>query len=182
MTETMASTASGRVGLRPSGFSMTPRRVFLLVACALFIFVIAIWSYTVIRAAGIRNNNTVQQLQLSNQTLAKENAELQAQIADLQAKLAKVQAALNALSPSENTYAIGPNQSMIVADGHLTIALVGAPSNESVNLNINGRQQSAVAGDVINFAVDPLTNCRVTVRSFDSSSAVVSATCAVMKS
>jgi hypothetical protein len=70
---------------------------------------------------------------------------------------------------------------MIVADGQLTIGLVGAPSNDSVNLNINGRQYSVVAGDVINFTLDLSTTCRVMVRSFDVSNAVVNATCTPVK-
>ena len=181
MTETTASDRSLRTSPRLSSVVMTPGRIILLVACAVLILIIAIWSYTVIQSASIRDNNMVQQLQASNRTLAKENADQRVQLADLQAKLAKIQAALNAINPSENTYEISPNQSMIVADGRLTIGLVGAPSNDSVNLNINGRQYSAVAGDVINFTLDLSTTCRVMVRSFDVSNAVVNATCTPVK-
>ena len=48
-----------------------------------------------------------------------------------------------------------------VADGRLTIGLVGSPTNESVNININGKQQKAVSGDVIHIALDSLTSCQV---------------------
>jgi hypothetical protein len=49
--------------------------------------------------------------------------------------------------PSQNTYSFSPNQSMILADGRLTVGLIGPPTNERVNLNINGKQHSAAAGD-----------------------------------
>ena len=83
--------------------------------------------------------------------------------------------------PSANTYNISPNQSLIVADGHLTIGLIGSPGNESVTLAINGKQQTVSAGQVITVAPDPSTNCQVQVQSFDMFKAVLTASCAAAK-
>jgi hypothetical protein len=109
-------------------------------------------------------------------------AEQTSQLAALQAKLEMVQAALDAMTPSRNTYNFSPNQSMILAEGRLTVGLVGPPTNERVNVNINGKQHSAGAGDVINFALDPSTACRVQVQRFDMFRATLNASCAEPKS
>jgi hypothetical protein len=109
-------------------------------------------------------------------------AEQTSQLAALQAKLEMVQAALDAMTPSRNTYNFSPNQSMILAEGRLTVGLVGPPTNERVNVNINGKQHSAGAGDVINFALDPSTACRVQVQRFDMFRAKLNASCAEPKS
>ena len=61
--------------------------------------------------------------------------------------------------PSKNTYQIVPNQSLIVADGHLTVGLVGSPTNQDVNININGKQQSVASGDVIEVAPSTRRRC-----------------------
>jgi hypothetical protein len=109
---------------------------------------------------------------------------LQVNLGALQAKLNQVQAALDAITPSANKYQISSNESLIVADGHLTIGLVGVPLwNNTVDLNINGKPYLAAAGDVINVTIDPSMNCRVKVMSFDALSAqvVVNATCAETK-
>src|SRR5262245_20656175 len=119
--------------------------------------------------AQVRELNT----RLTNQT---------SQLAELQAKLESVQAALDAITPSRNIYNVSPNQSLIVAEGRLTVGLVGAPTNERVNVNINGKQHSAGAGDVINFALDSSTVCRVQVQRFDMLRATLNASCAAPKS
>jgi hypothetical protein len=74
-----------------------------------------------------------------------------------------------------------PNQSLIVADGRLTIGLIGPPTNESLNININGKHQSAATGDVINIALEPPITCQVKVQSFDMFKAVLTASCAGAK-
>src|SRR5262249_36532568 len=99
----------------------------------------------------------------------------------LQGTLERVQAALDAIIPSRNTYNFSPNQSMILAEGRLTVGLVGPPTNERVNVNINGKQHSAGAGDVIHFALDPSTACRVPVQRFDMFRATLKASCAAPK-
>ena len=85
---------------------------------------------------------------------------------------------MDEIIPSKNTYNIKPNQSMIVAGGRLTIGLIGPPTNESVNININGKQHSVATGDVIRLTLDPRTTCQVRVQSFDMFKAVLNASCA----
>jgi hypothetical protein len=101
-------------------------------------------------------------------------------LAALQTKLTSVQAALEAIMPSEHTYTIQPNQS-VIADGRLTLGLVGPPTNDGINININGKQQLVAAGDVVHFAPDSSTSCEVEVQSFDMFKAVVTASCAAAK-
>jgi hypothetical protein len=123
----------------------------------------------------------IQQLQPETQRLKTVVADQNGKIAALQAKLASVQAALDAIRPSENTYKINANQSMIVAGGRLTIGLIGSPANESVSININGTQHSAVTGDVFKVAPDPATTCQVRVQSFDMFEVILIASCAAVK-
>ena len=124
----------------------------------------------------------IEQLQPENQRLKKAIIDQNAKFVELQTELTNVQAALHAIAPSENTYNISPNQSLIVAGGHLTIGLIGPPANERVNININGKQQLAATGDVIHIALDQSTTCQVGVQSFDMFKAVLTASCAAVKS
>lgn len=123
----------------------------------------------------------IQQLQPENQRLKKAIVDQNARLVDLQTELTSVQAALRAITPSENTYIISPNQSLIVAGGRLTIGLIGSPTNERVNINVNGKQQLAATGDVIHIALDRSTTCQVGVQSFDMFKAVLTASCAAVK-
>ena len=127
------------------------------------------------------SDHLVVQFRSENQGLKSQIVDQNAKFDELQDKLASVKAALLAIVPSENTYNINPNQSIIVAGGHLTIGLIGSPTNESVNININGKQQSAATGDVIHIALDPSTACQVGVQSFDMFKAVLTASCAAVK-
>lgn len=120
----------------------------------------------------------IQQLRSDNQKLKTQIADLNATQVALQNKLATFEAALDEVIPSKNTYNIKPNQSMVVASGRLTIGLIGPPNNESVNININGKPQSAATGDVIKVSLDPSTTCQVRVLSFDMFKAVLNASCA----
>jgi hypothetical protein len=95
----------------------------------------------------------------------------------MESSIAKLQATLDELVPSENTYNIKANQSLIVGGGRITVGLIGAPANDSVTLNINGKRQQFGTGDVISVAADNQTNCQVRVQSFDMFKAVVTATC-----
>jgi hypothetical protein len=122
-----------------------------------------------------------QQVQAESQKLKAQITSQNADITTLQAKLTNVQAALDAILPSQNTYNIIPNQSMLVADGRLIIALIGSPTNDSVTININGKQQPAAAGQVIHIALDASTICQVQVQSFDMFKAILTATCAAAK-
>jgi hypothetical protein len=48
--------------------------------------------------------------------------------------------------PAENTYALTPNKSVVVGGGRLNLALVGSPTNDEINLNINGKRYAVPAG------------------------------------
>lgn len=119
----------------------------------------------------------IQQLRADNQKLKTQISDQSATQVALQTKLSTTEAALEAIVPSKDTYNIKPNQSLIVAGGRLTIGLVGSPTNDSVNININGKQQSAATGDVINIALDPPMTCQVRVQSFDMFRVILGASC-----
>lgn len=123
----------------------------------------------------------IQQIQPENQKLKATILSQNATMTELGAQLKKVQADLNAIRPSENTYKVTGNQSLIVGGGHLTIGLVGPPTNQSINININGKQHFAVTGDVFDIAPDPATTCQVRVQSFDMFEANVYASCTTAK-
>ena len=184
VTETM--TTGGAATTRSSGLFTTPvGRRAVTVAVVVFI---AVLSFMLGLKTGDREfadfQNRLQIFQKDNTDLTAKNADLQAKLGALQVKLNGVQAALDAITPSANKYQIGSNESLIVADGHLTVGLVGVPLwNNTVDLNINGKSYLAAAGDVINVTIEPSMNCRVKVMSFDALSAqvVVNATCAETK-
>jgi hypothetical protein len=119
----------------------------------------------------------IQQLRADNQKLKTQISDQSATQVALQTKLSTTEAALEAIVPSKDTYNIKPNQSLIVAGGRLTIGLVGSPTNDSVNININGKQQSAATGNVINIALDPPMTCQVRVQSFDMFRVILGASC-----
>lgn len=125
--------------------------------------------------------NALEQLRSESQKLKTHADDLSAQVTDLQAKLDGVQAALHAIMPSNNIYNIVPNQSLLVADGHLTVGMVGSPGNEGITLDINGKQQTLAAGQIVSVAADPSTTCQVGVQSFDMFKAVLTATCSGAK-
>jgi uncharacterized protein (UPF0333 family) len=124
----------------------------------------------------------IQQLQSDGQRLSADIADQNATLTAMRAELKSTKAALDAITPSQNVYNINPNQSLIAADGRLTIGLVGSPGNDGVNLNVNGKQQKVAAGDAIRLSPDPLTTCQVQVQSFDMFKAMLIASCAATKS
>lgn len=121
------------------------------------------------------------QLRTDVQKLDGQITDQNGKLAALQTKLTGVQATLEAIMPSANTYTIQPNQSVITADGRLTLGLVGPPANEGVTININGKQQLVAAGDVVHLAPDSSTSCQVEVQSFDMFKAIVTASCTAAK-
>lgn len=123
----------------------------------------------------------IEQLQGEGETLKKQVDSQAVQINSMQMELKQTKDDLEEIRPAKNRYAIPPNESRIVADGHLTIALIGAPANESITLNINGKEQTATAGQTINVASDASTKCQVTVQSFDMFKALIVATCSGAK-
>jgi hypothetical protein len=119
----------------------------------------------------------VQQLQTESQKLKDQIVEQNTKIIELQSTAAQLRAKLDELMPAKDTYQIAGNQSLIVANGRLTVGLIGAPTNQNITVNINGKPQLAASGDVIEVAVDPSTTCHVRVQGFDMFKAVVTATC-----
>jgi len=178
---------SGRSHQQPPQRLLTGRRSRVLVVGAIAIVMAggAVAGYmfglnlTSRDLAAVRQQ--LQVFQPENQRLKRAIIDQNAKLVDLQGKFASMEATLRAIMPSENTYNISPNQSLIVADGRLTIALVGSPANESVNININGKQQKAISGDIIHIALDSSTSCQVGVQSFDMFKAIVTASCGAAK-
>jgi hypothetical protein len=127
------------------------------------------------------SNNLFLQSRIEVRDLKTQIADQKEKFTTLQTKLEGVQAALEAITPSENTYNITPNRSMMVAGGRLTIGLIGSPTNDGVNININGQQHSAAVGDTVSVAIDPATACQVRVKSFDMFKAVLIASCGAGK-
>ncbi len=123
----------------------------------------------------------IDQLRTESQGLRRQVTDQAAELTATNTKLAAVKAQLDAINPSQNVYILSPNETRIVADGHLTIGLVGSPGNESVALDINGKQQAAFAGQPIAVAPDPSVSCTVTVQSFDMFKAAIVASCAQAK-
>jgi hypothetical protein len=123
----------------------------------------------------------IEQLQAESQQQKRNIDQKSAQLTELEARLDRMKAQLESILPSKNTYNITPNQTLIVADGRVTVGLVGSPGNDSILLNINGKQQAAAAGQVITIGSDPSVNCQVAVQSFDMFMAVLTASCAGAK-
>ncbi len=157
-------------------------RLRLAFVAAILILAVAIGGHVYGRMVAahdvLERDATIQQLQSEIQKRELELYGQNGRLVALQSQFMTVQATLEAIRPAENTYNIDPNQAMIVAGGRLTIGLVGSPTNEGINININGKQHHAAAGDVI---PDPSTNCQVGVQSFDMLKAVLTAWCAEVK-
>jgi len=122
-------------------------------------------------------DNTIRQMLAKGQVLKTELTETTNKLTELQAKFKKNQASLDAIVPSKDTYNLRPNQSYRVANGQLVIGLVGVPTSQGVNINVNGKQQLLVTGDSIKVAPDPSRTCHLIVQSFDMFKAVVTASC-----
>jgi hypothetical protein len=171
---------------RLSRFFVTPTGRFVRVVAYPFLVLGVVFGiYIFGRAIGDRevrvSNSTILQLRNENQKLVALNSKATATNTDLQSKLKDVQARLEAILPEKDTYHIIPNQSLIVAGGHLTVGLVGSPANQNILINVNGKQHTVPAGEVIDVAIDSSTSCQVTVQSFDMFAAVIHATCAAAK-
>jgi hypothetical protein len=59
--------------------------------------------------------------------------------------------------------------------------MVGSPGNEGITLDINGKQQTLAAGQIVSVTPDPSTTCQVGVQSFDMFKAVLTAMCSGAK-
>ena len=176
--------AAGAAGLRRRRLNDNSTFV-ILAACVISIVCILVGGHLYGRFLSARDlggrDNAIEQLVAQNQKAKRQLDEKSAQVTLLQTKLDQVQASLNALMPSANTYNINPNQSLVVGNGRLTVGMVGAPGNEGVTLNINGKEQTVAAGQIVAAAPDASTDCRVQVQSFDMFKAVLVATCSGAK-
>ena len=128
------------------------------------------------RDMGVVKRQTLQ-LQSENERLKRHIVQQDSDLITAQAKIKSIQAALDEVMPSKDTYIVSPNQSLLMAGGRLSVGLIGLPTNESVTMNINGKQQSASTGDVVNITLNPSTMCHVRVESFDMFKATVTASC-----
>ena len=157
-------------------------RVVLIAACMISILVILVGGHLYGRYLASRDlggrDNVIQQLRAESQEQKRNIDNKSAQLTDMQVKLDIMKAQLESIMPTKNTYNIMPNQTLMVADGRVSVGLVGSPGNESVLLNVNGKQQAVAAGQVITIGSDPSANCQVAVQSFDMFKAVLTASCA----
>jgi hypothetical protein len=122
-------------------------------------------------------DNTITELISQGQKEKRKSDSLSAELTAMGVKLQSAQATLDSIMPSPNTYTIKPNQTLIVGDGHLAVGMVGAPGNDAIMLNVNGKQQPLAAGQTINVAPDPGTQCQLSVQSFDVFKATLVAAC-----
>lgn len=188
MTETTTSDRPTPITGRFAHFRIKSRIGRHPVLGAALILALAIACYTLGRHSA---GHEVDEYKTRNAQLESEigqlrgaNTKKETQIADLRAQVDAAQKKVAALAPPlENTFNINSNTSLILADGRLTVGLVGTPRNDGVSLNINNNQHVAAAGDVIDVSPDSSTNCRIEVVSFDilESLATVSATCVAAK-
>jgi hypothetical protein len=122
-------------------------------------------------------DTTVAELRAEAQRGKRRSDSLSLELTTMEDKLNGAQVALDSITPSPNTYTINPNQTRIVGDGRLTVGMVGAPGNDAIMLNVNGKQQPVAAGQTINVAPDPATQCQLSVQSFDLFKATLVAAC-----
>jgi cell division protein FtsB len=166
-------------------FPIDDNRFVIVAACVIAVFCILVGGYLYGRYLSARDlggrDNVIAQLREENQKTKRQLDAKSAEATELQAKLDKAQSTLNAIMPSQNTFNIQPNQSLIVGDGRLTVGLVGSPSNENVTLDINGKQQTMDAGQIVDVAPDSSTKCQVQMQSFDMFKAVLVASCTPAK-
>ena len=123
----------------------------------------------------------IRQLELESQRLQLEKSSQTANMQTMHTEWDRLQAQLDAITPSKNRYNINPNQSLVVADGHLTIGLIGVPKTDGIEINVNGKHQLAAVGDVIHVTADPSTACDVKIQSFDMFKAQFTASCNEVK-
>ncbi|MGD9923326.1 MAG: hypothetical protein AB7V13_18055 [Pseudorhodoplanes sp.] len=157
------------------------RRVYILLIETVLILSVALIGHITGRELSrrqlLQRDLTIQQLREERQEVSAELNQRADRISALTLKLNEVQGVLNKIVPSENIFVVRPNQSLNVADGRVHVGLVGSPTIQGVNININGTQRLLNAGDVVNVDADQATTCGVTVQSFDMFTAILHATC-----
>ena len=158
----MAGSTGSRQSIQPRPRSRG--RVRRVLAIALLVFLGGFAGYIYGQSSASHDvqvrDDTIRQLNTKSQELGAEVSKQAAEIAKLQASLDSMHNEMGEMAPTENTYNIDPNQSIIAAKGNLTIGLIGPPTGAAVNININGKAYLAA------------------VQSFDMFKAVITATCA----
>ncbi|MFZ0839138.1 MAG: ABC transporter C-terminal domain-containing protein [Xanthobacteraceae bacterium] len=164
-----------------AAWRLLARRRRTYVILMVLIVIAGLIGHIIGRELGRRNllarDETIQQLRNERLELNAELGKRNDRLSELQTKLNQVQATLDELMPSENIYVFRPNQSLALADGRVTVGLMGSPANQNVTLNVSGKQHVAVAGDVIKVPLEESTTCQVVVQSFDPFKAIIQATC-----
>jgi cell division protein FtsB len=158
------------------------RRVYILLIETLLILGVALIGHITGRELArrqlLQREQTIVQLREERQQVSAELNRRADRILTLQTRLNHVQGVLDEIVPSENIYVMRPNQSLVVAGGRVTVGLVGSPTIQGVNINVNGKQQLVNAGDLVRVNLDEARTCQVTVQSFDMFKVVLHATCA----
>ena len=174
MTETTQADQPSQAGTAFSRwFKLRGRRLISLV----LLLVVIVGAYVIGLETSRRDladsKQLIQQLQSESQRLKNQIVEQQSQIIGLQSTVSLMRDTLNRIMPSENTYELRANQSLITLNGRITIGLVGSPTNQSITVNINGKQQTVAPGDVVDVPPD----CKVRIQNFDMFTAIVTTTC-----
>jgi cell division protein FtsL len=160
-------------------------RIFLITVTVAIVAAVAIfgrlYGQRLAYSAMQDRDSAIRQLELESQQLQLEKSSQSANMQSMHTEAQRLQAQLDAIIPSQNKYTINPNQSLVLADSRLTVGLIGAPRDDGIDININGKRYSAVVGDVIHLTPDPSTACDVKIQSFDMFRAQFTASCAADK-
>jgi hypothetical protein len=178
VVETTASDRSGPTNPQSSYFRIRSPGIFLILAIAIGAYfagyTVAVYS-SEREIKDTRDKN--QDLDSRLKSAEEDKIKLKKTIDDQANQIKDLNAKLDETFRPTRTHQIKANTSNVVSIGQFTIGLRGTPRNESVDLNINNKQQTVAAGDVISPQFS--TNCRIEVVSFDvlTSSAVINTSC-----
>jgi hypothetical protein len=164
---------------------MAPRSWSEWVGSVVILAIVAICAF----GAGVASripvvNDKLQQiskLQKDNQSLRDEVQGAKDEKASTDKLLAATDSQLKDAFNDYRTIVLKGNDMRSVSTGHITVGLVGPPTNEKVSLNVNGTQHTVAAGDSIDVGVFTFT-CRAEVKSFDSFTVTLLTSCTPMKS
>jgi hypothetical protein len=145
---------------------------------------VGIVTYTIGWQAGVRETTNDfrsenSKLQKENQQLANDKSNQAAQMTSMQDQMKSMHGRMDTVMGQLGTFDINPNESAVVAGGHLTVGLVGTPSADRAIINVNGKQKPMASGDVV--AVQLSTTCQVELKSFEIRKAIVTTSCAETK-
>jgi hypothetical protein len=165
---------------------MTRRgRISLLIVTVAIVGAVAIfgrlYGQHLAYGAMLDRDSAIRQLEVESQRLQVEKSSQDAEMASLHGQVSRLQSQLDVIVPSQDRYTINPNQSLLVADGHLTIGLVGSPASDGLDINVNGKRQTVAVGDDIHVNPNPSTSCEVKIQSFDMFKAQFTASCSTAK-